>query len=327
MRIVLLLLICIFKLHAVSVSYAPTDFAFSFYDEGFSYSSASERLSISASVFEAGRISSAAVGRIFDPYSPSSFSFDGIIIGDSKASLFLIASPSFAAGWHLSFYGFSISLAYTGKGDASDRLFLPVEARGGAEGVHMASLFEHEYFSVFAKLSMTESSGFDIMARASASYGGITFAWSEGTVSYLSEKRQSLRRQLELRIKGAGLDYTSSLSYGHDPFISGAYRFNEGRAKLSLEIGNITISSFHFSSFSSEGHYSQRSRYTLSYRSFTLGFTSSLALIASYDDGFFMAEYEGGAFSYGITLDMDMLLLDLVMDSRGDISIRMNLTF
>lgn len=325
MRIVIFLLLLLTPLYAVTVSYAPDDLSFTFRDDSISYSSAGNSLAFRSSVLKAGSISGGNTSWLLSPFAPASFSADGLLLGDESASLFMLFSPSFAAGWSLSFSGFSVSLAYTGRGDVSSRLFLPAEARGGAEGLHISSEYEHEYFSLFAKLSLTEELGFDVMGRASVSYGGITFAWSEGSAAAYGEDRGSLRRKLELEIRGGGLRYTSFVSYGHDPYLSGSYRFHSGREKVTLDIAGLTLAASHSASFSSEGRYSQSSRYTVSWRSFTLGFNSSLRLLASYDDGFFLAEYEEGDFFYGISLELEILQLELGMSSDGTLSSRLTL--
>lgn len=327
MKIVLLLLLIVSRLGAVSISYNPAELSFAFRDEGAAYNSSTEAISLRYSFLEAGRITGGDIAMLFSPFSPSSFSADGLVIGDESASLFMLFDPAAAAGWKLSFYGFSLSAAYTARGEVSNRLFLPVADRGGAEGVHLSAGYEHEYFSAFGKLSLTNESGFDIMGRASLSYGGITFAWSEGSVVAFSEDRSSIRRKIELEIKGGGLKYSAYLAYGNTPYISGEYRFHEGRERLSLDFGGITLQSSHSASFSSAGRYRESFRFTVSWRNFTLGFDSDFLPIAEYDDGFLVAGYESGSFYYGCTLKLEYLAVFLVMDSKGSISARLNLLF
>lgn len=320
MKILFLLLAAILPIHAVSLSYNPDSLEFSFSDNGISYSSRSGSFRAGWPMISVGSLSNHPTERLLSPFEPDTLSADGIIAGEEENNLFILYSPSFAAGWNLSRHGFELSAAYAGRGNVSERLFLDVPSRGGSEGVHLHAGYTHEYFSLSVKSSLTEASGFDIMMKASLSCGGVTFVWSEGSAAAYAEDRNALRRRIELVIKGGALRYDAHLSFGREPYISGSFRSHEGRERVSVKLSGIEIGALHQASFSSDGKYEQSSEYYLKYKSITAGFDSGLNAVARYDDGTFRAGFRGKSFYYGYTFISDSLKIKVVVTSEGAVS-------
>ena len=327
MRFLFILLIFIINTaFATEIKYESSELNFNYKDEYVSYSSKSGEATFDYSILRVGNLSSPSLLSLFNPFDSVSFSPDGLMLFDDKVSLFMLYYPSFASGYSFSFYPLTISFAYQGKGSVSDRLFLDVPSRGGAEALHLLTKYTHNYFSISSKASLSDSNGFDLMLTLSLSYGGLTLSWAEGSVLSFSEDVKNLRRKIAFSIKSKGITYTSSLSFGRDAYLSGSYRFHEGKEKLLLKFDDFELGSTHNSSFSSEGKYKRSTSAYIKWRQYKLGFDSSLKPVIAYDDEIFQAGVENGQFYYGFSYAISGFAFECKLTSKGDLKCSFSLT-